>query len=304
VAATNRSGRNFSNMSVLALSFGFGLITASVLALAAVGLSLQFGVTNYINFAYGEFLTLGAYLAWTLSHGLGLNIWLSVGLATLVTGGFAVLLNHVLLKPFTEKGVPLRFLLVVTFGLSLFLSNLILALWGPNFKSLDLPRESPFAVGPLLFTTSQLTIIGIAVAAMAAVHMLLTRTEIGKAMRAMSDSVDLAQVSGIDTNRITSFTWLLSGCLAGLAGIVLVVNITSFQPSVGGEFLFVIFAAVILGGVGSPYGAMLGALIIGLATEMSAIIINSAYKNDVAFGLLILTLLMRPQGIIRMVGKA
>ena len=291
-------------MSVLALSFGFGLITASVLALAAVGLSLQFGVTNYINFAYGEFLTLGAYFAYTLNHSLGLNIFLSVGLATVAMGVFAVLLNQFLLRPFTKKGVPLLFLLVVTFGLSLFMSNLILAIWGPNFKSLDVPPQVPAHYGPFLFTTSQLTIIGVALVAMGAIHLLLTRTEIGKAMRAMSDSVDLAQVSGIDTDRITAFTWLLSGCLAGLAGIVLVINITSFQPSVGGEFLFVIFAAVILGGVGSPYGAMLGALVIGLTTEMSAMFMNSAYKNDVAFALLILTLLLRPQGIIRMAGKA
>jgi branched-subunit amino acid ABC-type transport system permease component len=288
---------------VLALSFGFGLITASVLALAAVGLSLQFGVTNYINFAYGEFLTLGAYLAWTLSH-IGINIYLSAAIATVLMGVFAVLLNQFLLKPFTKKGVPLLFLLVVTFGLSLFLSNLILAIWGPNFKSLDVLRETPHAIGPFLFTTGQLVIITIALVVMGGIHLLLTRTEIGKAMRAMSDNVDLAQVSGIDTDRITSFTWLLSGCLAGLAGIVLVINITSFLPSLGGEFLFVIFAAVILGGVGSPYGAMLGALVIGLATEMSAVLINSAYKNDVAFALLILTLLLRPQGIIRMAGKA
>ncbi|MBJ7603864.1 MAG: branched-chain amino acid ABC transporter permease [Candidatus Dormibacteraeota bacterium] len=291
-------------MSVLAQSVGFGLITASVLALAAVGLSLQFGVTNYINFAYGEFLTIGAYLAWTLSHSLHLNVYLSLVVATLIMGVFALLLNRLLLRPFTKKGVPLLFLLVVTFGLSLFLSNLTLAIWGPDFQSLDLPREVPHAFGPFLFTTSQLTIIGIAAVAMGALHILLTRTEIGKAMRAMSDSVDLAQISGIDTDRITSFTWLLSGCLAGLAGIVLAINITSFQPNFGGEFLFVIFAAVILGGVGSPYGAMLGALVIGLATEMSAVLINSAYKNDVAFALLILTLLLRPQGIIRMAGKA
>jgi branched-subunit amino acid ABC-type transport system permease component len=291
-------------MSVLALSFGFGLITASVLALAAVGLSLQFGVTNYINFAYGEFLTIATYVAWTLSHSLHLNIYVSMVLAVPIMGVFALLLNRFLLRPFTKKGVPLLFLLVVTFGLSLFLSNLTLAIWGPDFKSLDLPAEVPYALGPFLFTTSQLAIIGIAVVAMAALHILLTRTEIGKAMRAMSDSVELAQISGIDTDRITSFTWLLSGCLAGLAGIVLAINITSFQPSFGGEFLFVIFAAVILGGVGSPYGAMLGALVIGLATEMSAVLINSAYKNDVAFALLILTLLLRPQGIIRMAGKA
>ncbi|HUZ03617.1 MAG TPA: branched-chain amino acid ABC transporter permease, partial [Thermomicrobiaceae bacterium] len=243
-------------------------------------------------------------VAWTLSHGLHLNIYLSLMLATLSVGVFALLLDRFLLRPFAKRGAPLLFLLVVTFGLSLFLSNLILAIWGPNFKSLDFAPEMPYKFGPFLFTTSQLSIIGIAVVAMTALHVLLTRTEIGKAMRAMSDSVDLAQISGIDIDRITSFTWLLSGCLAGLAGIVLAINITSFQPSFGGEFLFVIFSAVILGGIGSPYGAMLGALVIGLATEMSAVLINSAYKNDVAFALLILTLLLRPQGIIRMAGKA
>ncbi|MGH7761908.1 MAG: branched-chain amino acid ABC transporter permease [Candidatus Dormibacteraceae bacterium] len=291
-------------MSLLFLSFGFGLITASVLALAAVGLSLQFGVTNYINFAYGEFLTVGAYLAWTLNHWLHLNVWLSMLIATLLTGVFGLVTNQFLLRPFTKKGKPLLFLLIVTFGLSLFLSNLVLAIWGPDFVSLDVPRQQPFSVGPMLFTANQLTIIGIAVVVMLALHLLLTRTEIGKAMRAMSDSVDLAQVSGIDTDRITSFTWLVSGCLAGLAGIVLAINLTSFQPSFGGEFLFVIFAAVILGGVGSPYGAILGALVIGLATEMSGVFLNSAYKNDVAFALLVLMLLLRPQGLIRMAGKA
>lgn len=291
-------------MSLLFLSFGFGLITASVLALAAVGLSLQFGVTNYINFAYGEFLTIGAYLAWTLNHWLHLNVWLSMVIATLLTGVFGVVINQFLLRPFTKKGKPLLFLLIVTFGLSLFLSNLVLAIWGPDFVNLDVPRQQPFSVGPMLFTANQLAIIAIAVVVMLALHLLLTRTEIGKAMRAMSDSVDLAQVSGIDTDRITSFTWLVSGCLAGLAGIVLAINLTSFQPAFGGEFLFVIFAAVILGGVGSPYGAILGALVIGLATEMSGVFLDSAYKNDVAFGLLVLMLLLRPQGLIRMAGKA
>lgn len=291
-------------MSLLYLSFGFGLITASVLALAAVGLSLQFGVTNYINFAYGEFLTIGAYLAWSLNHWLHLNVWLSMVIATLFTGVFGVVTNQFLLRPFTKKGKPLLFLLIVTFGLSLFLSNLVLAIWGPDFVNLDVPRQQPFSVGPMLFTANQLAIIAIAVVVMLALHLLLTRTEIGKAMRAMSDSVDLAQVSGIDTDRITSFTWLVSGGLAGLAGIVLAINLTSFQPAFGGEFLFVIFAAVILGGVGSPYGAILGALVIGLATEMSGVFLDSAYKNDVAFALLVLMLLLRPQGLIRMAGKA
>jgi branched-chain amino acid transport system permease protein/neutral amino acid transport system permease protein len=116
----------------------------------------------------------------------------------------------------------------------------------------------------------------------------------------MSDNHDLAMVSGIDNNRITAFTWLLSGALAGLAGVVLALDVTSFQPLFGNDFLFVIFAAMILGGVGSPYGAMLGAIVIGLATEVSAVLVNSAFKNDIAFAVLILVLLLRPQGIMRM----
>lgn len=290
---------------LLFLSIGFGLVTASVLSLAAVGLTLQFGVTNYINFAYGEFLTIGGYLAWTLNVGLKVNIWVALVLGSLGVGIFAVILNKVILRPFIRRGSPLLFLLIVTFGLSLILSNSVLALWGSNFETYSLPSSSNVInIGPMIFTPEQLAIIGIAVVVMLAVHILLTRTKIGKAMRAMSDNVDLAQISGINTEGITTFTWLVSGFLAGLAGVVLALSITSFQPAFGNEFLFVIFSAAILGGVGSPYGAMLGALVIGLTTEISAVFINSAYKNDVAFAILIIMLLLRPEGLVRMAGKA
>jgi len=281
---------NFSiSPDLLALSFGFGLVTASVLALASVGLTLQFGVTNYINFAYGEFLTIGGYLAWTVNRGLHMNIWLAMLIGAIGVGIFGVIVNQFVFRPFIKRGSPLLFLLIVTFGFSLILVNAVLAIFGPDFQSYDIPNASQaLTIGPLIFTSA----------------LLLTRTKLGKAMRAMSDNADLARVSGINTERITTFTWLVSGFLAGLAGVVLALNITSFQPAFGGEFLFVIFSAVILGGVGSPYGAMLGALVIGLATEMSAVVLNSAYKNDVAFILLIVMLLLRPQGLIRMAGKA
>lgn len=291
-------------MSVLLLSIGFGLVTASVLALATIGLSLQVGVTNYINFAYGEFLTLGAYFTLTINRATHLNFWICLILGALLTGGVGVLLNHVLLRPFVKKGSHRIFVLVVTFGLSLILSNTVLAIWGSGFQSFDVPRETPFNAGPFIFTVNQVLIVAIAVLVVLAVHLLLARTRIGKAMRAMSDNADLARISGIDTDRVTSYTWLLSAFLAGLAGIVLALNVTSFQPAFGGEFLFVIFSAMILGGVGSPYGAILGAVAIGLVTEVSAVVLTSAYKNDVAFAVLILMLLLRPQGLIRMAGKA
>jgi len=285
-------------------AIGFGLVTASILALAAVGLTLQFGVTNYINFAYGELLTFGAYFAWMFNAQLGWNIWLALLAAAVICGFLAVILNILILQPFVRRKSPLLFMLVVTFGLSIILSNVILAIWGPDFKRYQMPESTQYNIGPFLFTVQQLIIIAIAVVVMLAVHVVLTYTKLGKAMRAMSDNTDLASNCGINTSMITNWTWLMSGTLGGLAGVVLALNISSFQSAFGGDFLFVIFAAVILGGIGRPYGAMAGALVIGLVTEISAALINSSYKNDVAFVILILVLLLRPQGLFTSEGKA
>lgn len=291
-------------MGIYLHAFGFGLVTASILALAAVGLSLQFGVTNYINFAFGELLTFGAYFAWVANDHFGLNIWIALLLGAVLTGGLGVLLNTVVLRPFVRREYPVLFMLVVTFGLSLVLSNLVLAIWGADFRQYKMPAEGEYHIGPLLLTGQQLVIIAIAVIAMGAIHSLLNYTKIGKAMRAMSDNATLARNCGINTDLVTQFTWLLSGLLGGLAGVVLAMNISSFQPAFGGDFLFVIFAAVILGGIGRPYGAMAGALVIGIVTELAAVPLSSAYKNDAAFAILVLVLLFRPQGIFTSEGKA
>ena len=146
--------------------------------------------------------------------------------------------------------------------------------------------------------------MAIAVVLMLAVHTMLKTTRLGKSMRAMSDNTTLAMTSGIDTKRITTITWFLSGTLAGLAGTVLGITEGNLTPASGELFLFVIFAAVIVGGVGSIYGAMAGAVLIGLATEISAAFINPAYKLDIAFVILILTLLFRPSGLFARPGKA
>jgi branched-subunit amino acid ABC-type transport system permease component len=291
-------------MTIYLHAVGFGLVTASILALASVGLTLQFGVTNYINFAYGELLTFGAYFAWMANAHFGWNIWVALLVGALFTGGVGVLLNVAVLRPFIRHEYPVLFMLVVTFGLSLILSNIILVLWGADFRSYKVPTDTQYNIGPFLLTGQQLLIIAIAVVAMVAIHLLLTYTKLGKAMRAMSDNPTLARNCGINTELVTHFTWLLSGLLGGLAGVVLAMNISSFQPAFGGDFLFVIFAAVILGGIGRPYGAMAGALVIGLVTEIAAVPLNSAYKNDAAFAILVLVLLFRPQGIFTSEGKA
>ncbi len=291
-------------MDLILQAVGFGLVTASVLALASVGLTLQFGVTNYINFAYGTYLILGAYFAWTLSTQAHLNFILAAALACLLMGVVAVVIARTVMKHFVDRQAPLFYLLIITFGLSMIISNVIEAIWGPGFQTYNIAVGSPLTLGPFSLTPTQLVIIGLSVLAMLGVHLMLTRTVLGKAMRAMSDNRDLAQVSGIDTDRITTFTWFLTGALAGLAGVALTVTTVSFNPASASTFLFVIFAAVILGGIGQPYGAMLGALLLGIITEVSAVVVSAAYKDDIAFVALVVVLLVRPQGLIRSRGRA
>ncbi|MBU6515712.1 MAG: branched-chain amino acid ABC transporter permease [Acidobacteriota bacterium] len=292
-------------MSQFWLAFGFGLVTASVLAIAAVGLSLQFGITNYINFAYGDFMALGAYLAYFFNaEALHLNVWVSMIIGAVLMGAAAVLLNRFLLSPFARRFSKSFYVLIVTFGLSLIMLNLVYSIWGPNNRTYNMKLEIYKKIGPFLLNKDQIIVMIISVVLMLAIHLMLKTTRLGKSMRAMSDNTTLAMTSGIDTKMITTITWFLSGSLAGIAGTVLGISESQITPASGELFLFVIFAAVIVGGVGSIYGAMAGAVLIGLSTEISAAYINPAYKLDVAFVILILTLLFRPNGVFARPGKA
>jgi branched-subunit amino acid ABC-type transport system permease component len=286
------------------LSVAFGLVTASVLAIASVGLSLQFGITNYINFAYGDFMALGAFFAYDLNSLYAhLNIWIAMVLGSVLMGLLAVLINQFILSPFAKKFDKLFYVLIVTFGLSLIILNVIDSFWGSNIRSYRTPIQRVKHIGPFLLTINQLIVMALAIVLMLLLHVLLKSTRLGKSMRAMSDNVSLAMTSGIDTKRITTITWFLSGTMAGIAGTVLAISEGNLTPASGELFLFVIFAAVIVGGVGSIYGAMAGAVIIGLATEVSASFINAAYKLDIAFVILILTLLFKPSGVFARQGK-
>jgi branched-subunit amino acid ABC-type transport system permease component len=287
------------------LAFGFGLVTASVLAIAAVGLSLQFGITNYINFAFGDFMALGSYITYEFNTGfMHINIWIALVAGSIGMGVIAVLLNRFLLSPFAKRFDKTFYVLIVTFGLSLILLNVVYSFWGANVRSYNMPIEKVLHIGPFLLTRNQLIVMAISIVLMLLVSIMLKTTRLGKSMRAMSDNTTLAMTSGIDTKAITTITWFLSGMMAGLAGTVLAITEGNLTPASGELFLFVIFAAVIVGGVGSIYGAMAGAVLIGLATEVSAVYINPGYKLDVAFAILILTLLFRPSGLFARPGKA
>lgn len=290
-------------MSIVFLSVGFGLVTASVLAIAGVGLSLQFGVTNFVNFAYGDYATLGAYVALVLNQ-RGLNIYLCMLAAGIAVAVFAVIVNRLVYKRFIDRRVTLLTLLIVTIGMSLVIQNSIQSIWGAQFQTYQVTNTASQNIGPFLLTTQQIIIIGVAVACVLGVYGILNYTRIGKAMRAMSDNRELAEVSGIDTVRVTDLTWLLAGFLAGIAGVVFAINVSTFTPLLGAGFLFLVFAAVILGGIGKPYGAIMGALVIGIITEVASAYMDSAYADAMAFLVMIVLLFVRPQGLFTSEGKA
>lgn len=283
-------------MHLLVASIGFGLVTASILAIAAVGFTLQFGVTNILNLAYGAIMTASAFLAYAITTS-GLGIWAALAICSVASGIGCVLLNRAIYTPYVRRGTGLFGMIIVTISVSLVVEFTLQAIHGSSFVSLSLPATRSYHFGAMVFTGLQLAIIAIAVLAMLCVHVLLRYTKLGKAMRATAADPVLARSCGISTGRVIDLTWLVSGAMCGLAGVVLVINVTSFDTSTGGEFLIPIVAAAILGGVGQPYGAMLGAVIIGVSTEVAAGLFDPTYKDMVSFVILVGFLLLRPQGL-------
>ena len=284
-------------MSTLLPAIGFGLVTASILAVAGVGFTLQFGVTNILNLAYGEIMTAAAFVAYLVTSA-GISVWLALGAGGAFGAVFSVLLNRALYTPFVRHGTRLFGMIIVTIAVSLIVQNSMLAIFGANFFSLSMARPASVHIAGMVFTTVQLAIIGVAVVAMLLIHLLLRYTKLGKAMRATATDPDLARNCGIATERVIDLAWAISGALCGLAGVILVMNLTAFTDTTGAQFLIPIIAVAVLGGIGQPYGAMLGALVIGIVSELAAAVISPDYKNVVAFVILVMVLLARPQGIL------
>jgi branched-subunit amino acid ABC-type transport system permease component len=284
-------------VSTLVPAIGFGLVTASILAVAGVGFTLQFGVTNILNLAYGDIMTACAFVAYLVTSA-GVSVWLALVAGAAFGGVFSVLLNRAVYTPFVRRGTRLFGMIIVTISVSLIVQNGLQAIFGASFFSLKMARPAPIHIAGMVFTTVQLAIIGIAIAAMLLIHLLLRYTKLGKAMRATASDPELARNCGIATDRVIDLAWAISGTLCGLAGVILVMNVTAFTDTTGSQFLIPIIAVAVLGGIGQPYGAMLGALVIGIAGEVAAAVINPDYKDVVAFVILVIVLLVRPQGIL------
>jgi branched-subunit amino acid ABC-type transport system permease component len=278
-------------------AFGFGLVSMSVIAIAAVGFTMQFGITNMINLAYGEVMISSAYLAYYLNRA-GISIWIGMIAGALFGAVFSFLLNRVVYAPFMRKGTANLGMVIVSLAVSLMISNLLLPIVGYYSVSYQEDAGRLIRLGSIALTRDQIFVIGIAVVLMLAIHALLRYTRLGKAMRATAANPTLARNCGIPTQRVVDSVWLITGALCGLAGVVAALNSDSFAIANGSAFLITILAAAVLGGAGQPYGAMIGAVLIGLITELSAAAWSPQYKEVVAFGILVLVMVLRPQGLL------
>jgi len=278
-------------------SVGFGLVTASVLAIASVGFTLQFGVTDVLNLAYGAVMILSAYVAYQVNV-QGISVWIGL-LAAVAAGALAsVVLNGIIYTPFQRRGATPTTMVIVSLGMTLIIEFGVAAVAGGVGVSYAMGNGPTFRAGGLNLTGVQLIVMVLAVVVMAGVHVLLRYTKLGKAMRATAANRTLARNCGIRTGRVITATWAVTGALCGLAGTVFAIDAGSFDASSTDLFLVLILAAVFLGGPGQAYGAMLGALVIGLATEVSAVFIPADYKYVIAFVALLIMLGVRPTGLL------
>lgn len=276
-----------------------GLIFGLLIALAAIGASLIYGVTGLNNFAHGELVTFGALMAYLFSGVFGLPALIAIPIAVILGGAFGFVQDGLLWKPLRKKGIQLIPLMIVTIGLSLALRYVYVFFFGAD--RLSLPNDTaPFFTVPELGISLKFTdLVGAAVGVVCivGVALVLTKTKIGKAMRAVSDNRALASASGINVERVIRVVWVMSGALAALAGVYIGFY-QSLRWDTGASILLLIFAAITLGGLGSAYGALVGSLIIGLMMNISTIWIPENLKYVAPLILMIIILLVRPQGIL------
>jgi branched-subunit amino acid ABC-type transport system permease component len=279
-----------------------GLVTGSVLAVGAAGVSVVYAILRLVNFAYGDFMAFGALIAYWFQGPLRLSMVVATLLAMVATAVLSVGLDVVLWRPLRARRAGFMSLFLASIGLALVLRQALLLVAGPQPRFYNVNPYRVFVIGSVRLAEAQVIAIATATGAIVLVGVFLSRTTAGRVMRAMADDRSLAAVSGIPVSRVIGLTWIVSGLLAGLAGVLAGLVEYSFDPNFGFQLLLPIFAAVVLGGIGSVYGALLGGLVLGVAMELStwsgfAGGVNPTYKPVVAFVVLTLALLVRPQGL-------
>ena len=273
-----------------------GLSLGAIYALGAVGLTLVYGILRLVNFAHGDFLTFGAYMAYLVNVTWGMPLVVAVFWAMAATALLGLLFERLLWGPMRAKHAGFLQLILMSIGLAFLLRAIIQWFWSTEIRVLDVNTTSTVDFLGLRIGQTQLVVVIVGVAVLVAVGLMLRLTLLGKRMRALSDDLELAETAGIDTRQVINYTWIFAGALAGLAG-VLAAAITDLRPEMGFELLLPIFAAVILGGIGDAFGALAAGMVIGVMTEWSTLVIDARWKTAVGFLVLVIVLIIRPQGI-------
>ena len=308
-----------------------GVVIGAIIALGAVGLTLIFGVLKFAHFAHGDSMMLSAFMAWFLLNGIivgerpgseasvlpvtvndlpgaenpiwefsfGYGLIVAMLLTAVLTAGMMVAIDRFVYRRLRKRKSDIVIFAIASLGLAFVMRSVILIFWGPTPR-LYTPGirnriDLPFDVSLL---ADQLFILAVAFVVTGIVYVLLFRTKLGKAMRAMADNPDLARISGIDTDRVITWTWVVAGFLIAIAGVLLALQ-AHLDSELGFALLLPLFAAAILGGLGNPLGALVGGLIVGITQEVAVTFdfLSPGYKFSVAFAILILILLVRPRGL-------
>ena len=288
-----------------------GLLTGSMIGLGAVGLTLVYSILRFGNFAHGELVSWGAYLSLLLAAAMGhlvavgpsigeltfgLPLVLALPPAIAATGALALGLDVVLFRRLRRHGAEIT-MVIASFGASIALRSLLEFLFTsqPRYFTTDIAIAKPIAFG-LHATQDQMALLGMAVLLMLSIHLLMTRTRLGRSLRAVSENPALASLTGIDVVAVIRAAWLIGGALAGTAGVFLGITV-QIRPTMGFDLLMPLFSAAILGGIGSVPGAMLGGLIVGVAEALAVPLVGAEYRAAVAFLILLAMLLVRPSGL-------
>ena len=290
-------------MSVIVQTIGFGIAAGAVISLGAVGFTVQFGISNVLNITYGAFMTLAAYLGYALLN-RGFDVWVALVVVGLAIAVASVLFNRIFLSPLQRRGAGFVSVVIGTVAAGIILQGVIVILVGPSAITYGAQFGRTVSGGGFVFSVAQLIIIGMTLVLMLGLHLLLTRTKVGRAMRATSTNRTVARACGIRTERIIDLTWLLTGFMCGIAGVALAVTTVTFDFSLGATFLIYMIAAAVLGGIAQPYGAMIGGLVVGIASQFGAAYWSPSYQDVVAFSILIAMLLIRPRGLFAAAGVA
>ena len=292
------------------------LVRAAELGLLAIGLTMVFDILKFANFAHTDYAVLGAFFAYVFNRILGLNLFLAIILAAFVTGWVGILIDQTIFKRLRKMGAKPVTLMIASLGTAIALRNLMRLIWSSHTKTYGIPLQKPLEILGARITELQIGIIGVGLLSMIAFHLLLHRTTFGKALRAISDNSDLANACAIDSEKMIKRMWFLASAYGVIGGSMIAMEHLLY-PRLGFDIIIPVFCATILGGIGNPYGAMLGALTLAFAEnivlaldlaplinfggffEVGSIQISTGYKPAISFMILIIVLLFKPSGILR-----